>query len=236
MKLAGAVHLFIEISDREWQDCLLPMPENKPIRLLLVDDHYLVRMGLMAVLSLERDFVVVGEAEDAKGAVEQYARLLPDVALLDLRMPGVDGIEALREIRQTYPQARVIALSTSDLEEDIFRAIAAGAAGYLLKTASGKEVASTIRAVHTGGRSISEHVLSRLADRAARRALSGREAEVLDFLRRGLSNRDIGVALGVTEHTAKAHVKSILAKLEAADRAEAVAISFELGLLKTGGL
>jgi len=206
------------------------------ISLLLVDDHYLVRMGLIAVLSLEDDFKVVGEAEDSDTAVAQFQSCHPDVTLLDLRMPGTDGIETLRRIRASFPDAKIIALSTSDLEEDIFRAIEAGARAYLLKTASREEVATTIRAVHQGEPAISEKIASRLKERAARRNLSQREIEVLDFLRRGLSNKDIGLALGFTEHTAKAHVKSILAKLEAADRAEAVAIGFDLGLLKTGGL
>jgi len=206
------------------------------ISLLLVDDHYLVRMGLIAVLSLEDDFKVVGEAEDSDTAVAQFQSCHPDVTLLDLRMPGTDGIETLRRIRASFPDAKIIALSTSDLEEDIFRAIEAGARAYLLKTASREEVATTIRTVHQGEPAISEKIASRLKERAARRNLSQREIEVLDFLRRGLSNKDIGLALGFTEHTAKAHVKSILAKLEAADRAEAVAIGFDLGLLKTGGL
>ena len=121
------------------------------------------------------------------------------------------------------------------MEEDIFQAIEAGAAGYLLKTASRQEVATTIRTVHAGERAISGRIAARLAERALRRKLSNREIEVLDCLRRGLSNRDIAVVLGVSPHTAKTHVKSILTKLEAADRAEAVAIGFDLGMLKAGG-
>jgi DNA-binding NarL/FixJ family response regulator len=203
-----------------------------PIRLLLVDDHFLVRMGLVAVLGLEKDLVVVGEAEDTESALERFRAVKPDVTLLDIRMPGAGGLETLRRIRAEQPAARVIMLTTSDLEEDVFQSLEAGAAGYLLKTAQRAEIAEAIRRVHAGGRAIPAKVEARLAEHRQHRALSPRELEVLDFLRRGLSNRDIGVALGVTEHTAKAHVKAILVKLEAADRTEAVAAGFQRGLLK----
>lgn len=212
------------------------MPPKKPIRLLLVDDHLVVRMGLAAVLGLEPDFVIVGEAEDAAGALAQYRVFEPEITLLDLRMPGASGLEALRSIRAEYPEARLIMLTTSELEEDIFQAIEAGAAGYLLKTAQRAELAGAIRLVHDGGRAVPAPLEARLVERAQRRSLSPRELEVLDYLRRGLSNKDIGVALGVTEHTAKAHVKAILAKLEAADRAEAVANGFQRGLLQVDTL
>jgi DNA-binding NarL/FixJ family response regulator len=203
-----------------------------PIRLLLVDDHFLVRMGLVAVLGLEKDLVVAGEAEDTESALERFRAVKPDVTLLDIRMPGAGGLETLRRIRTEQAEARVIMLTTSDLEEDVFQSLEAGAAGYLLKTAQRAEIAVAIRRVHAGGRAIPAKVEARLAEHRQHRALSPRELEVLDFLRRGLSNRDIGVALGVTEHTAKAHVKAILIKLEAADRTEAVAAGFQRGLLK----
>jgi len=205
---------------------------KNPIRLLLVDDHLVVRMGLAAVLGLEPDFVVAGEAEDAESAVAQFHLLAPDVTLLDLRMPGASGLEALRRIRAESREARVIMLTTSELEEDVFQAIEAGAAGYLLKTAQRAELAGAIRQVQAGGRAVPAPLEARLVERAQRRSLSPRELEVLDYLRRGLSNKDIGLGLGVTEHTAKAHVKAILAKLEAADRAEAVANGFQRGLLQ----
>jgi DNA-binding NarL/FixJ family response regulator len=205
---------------------------SAPIRLLLVDDHFLVRMGLVAVLGLEKDLAVAGEAEDTETALERFRAVKPDVTLLDIRMPGAGGLETLRRIRAEQPEARVIMLTTSDLEEDVFQSLEAGAAGYLLKTAQRAELAEAIRRVHAGGRAIPAKVEARLAERAQHPALSPRELEVLDFLRRGLSNRDIGVALGVTEHTAKAHVKAILVKLEAADRTEAVAAGFQRGLLK----
>ena len=210
------------------------MAAKESIRLLLVDDHLVVRMGLAAVLALESDFVIVGEAEDAESAVAQFRALAPDITLLDVRMPGASGVDALRSIRAECPEARIIMLTTSELEEDIFQAIEAGAAGYLLKTAQRAELAAGIRRVQAGGRAIPAPLAARLAERAQRRSLSPRELEVLDYLRRGLSNKDIALALGVTEHTAKAHVKAILVKLEAADRAEAVATGFERGLLHLG--
>ena len=209
------------------------LPKN-PIRLLLVDDHLVVRMGLAAVLALEPDFVIAGEAEDAESALAQFRALAPDITLLDLRMPGASGVDALRSIRAECPEARIIMLTTSELEEDIFQAIEAGAAGYLLKTAQRAELADAIRRVQSGGRAVPAPLEARLVERAQRRSLSPRELEVLEYLRRGLSNKDIGVGLGVTEHTAKAHVKAILAKLEAADRAEAVANGFDRGLLQVG--
>jgi DNA-binding NarL/FixJ family response regulator len=207
---------------------------KESIRLLLVDDHLVVRMGLAAVLALEPDFMLAGEAEDAESALAQFRALAPDITLLDVRMPGASGVDALRSIRAEDPAARVIMLTTSELEEDIFQAIEAGAAGYLLKTAQRAELVEGIRRVQGGGQVIPAPLEARLAERAQRRSLSPRELEVLDFLRRGLSNKDIALALGVTEHTAKAHVKAILLKLEAADRAEAVATGFERGLLHVG--
>ncbi len=208
------------------------MRHTPPIRLLLIDDHYVVRMGIAAVLGLEKDFAIAGEAEDAASALALYRSNPPDVTLLDLRMPGAGGLEILRQIRAEFPGARVIVLTSSDLEEDVFRSMDAGAAGYLLKTASREEMASAVRTVHAGLRAISPEAKSRLSEHARRRALSPREVEVLDYVRRGLSNRDIAIAMGVTEHTAKAHVKAILSKLDAADRTEAVAIAFGIGLLK----
>jgi DNA-binding NarL/FixJ family response regulator len=210
------------------------MSPKKTIRLLLVDDHLVVRMGLAAVLTLESDFVIAGEAEDAESALAQFRALAPDITLLDLRMPGASGVDAARSIRAECPEARIIMLTTSELEEDIFQAIEAGAAGYLLKTAQRAELADAIRRVQSGGRAVPAPLEARLVERAQRRSLSPRELEVLEYLRRGLSNKDIGVGLGVTEHTAKAHVKAILAKLEAADRAEAVANGFDRGLLQVG--
>ncbi len=208
------------------------MAASKSIRILIVDDHTMVRMGLSAVLSLNDDLSIVGEADDGAQAIERFQTVQPDVVLMDVRMPGMGGLEALRALRLAAPGARVLMLTTSELDEDILRAIEAGACGYLLKSVTREELARAIREVHAGGRYMPEAMAQRLAQLTKRKHLSARESEVLDGMRRGLSNRDIAMALSVSEHTIKAHVKAILQKLESADRAEAVARGFEQGLLR----
>ena len=189
-------------------------------------------MGLAAVLSLDEGLAVVAEAEDGAQALEKYRIEKPDVVLMDVRMPGMGGLNALRAMRTTWPSARVLMLTTSELDEDIQQAIASGACGYLPKSVTRDELVRAIRHVHGGGRYVPEVMERRLQQLAKRRHLSNREIEVLDGMRRGLSNRDIASALSISEHTVKAHVKAILQKLESADRAEAVARGFEHGLLR----
>lgn len=202
------------------------------IRILLVDDHSVVRMGLAAVLELDEGLTVVAEAEDGAQAIERFRAERTDVVLMDVRMPGMGGLEALRALRALAPEARVLMLTTSELDEDLQRAIEAGAAGYLQKSVTRDELVRAIRLVHAGGRYIPAATALRFNALAKRKHLSLREVEVLDGMRRGLSNRDISVALTISEHTVKAHVKAILQKLESADRAEAVARGFEQGLLR----
>jgi len=192
-------------------------------------------MGLAAVLTLESDLVIAAEAEDGTQALEKYAATRPDVVLMDIRMPGMGGLEALRLLRASWPKARVMMLTTSELDDDIHRAIAAGAAGYLQKNVTRDELVRAIHQVHAGGRYMPEATERRLRSLAGRKQLSGREIEVLDGMRRGLSNKDIAAALSISEHTVKTHVKAVLQKLESADRAEAVARGFEQGLLRVGG-
>lgn len=201
-------------------------------RLLIVDDHAVVRMGLSAILGLERDILVAAEAEDGAQALERYRANQTDVVLMDLRMPVMDGLQALREMKREWPEARVLLLTTSDLDEDIQQGIDAGAAGYILKSASRSELVQAIRAVRAGGRYLSQNMEKRLQHLENLKHLTSREVEVLDGMRRGFSNRDIALALEISEHTVKAHVKAILQKLESSDRAEAVARGFETGLLK----
>lgn len=208
------------------------MAAPRCIRILLVDDHSVVRMGLAAVLSLSDDLTIVAEAEDGAQAVEKYRAENPDIVLMDVRMPGMGGLDALRALRVTWPGARVLMLTTSELDEDIQRAIEAGACGYLQKSVTRDELVQAIRHVHAGGRYIPQAMERRLAQLAKRKHPSHREIEVLDGMRRGLSNRDIALALSISEHTVKAHVKAILQKLESADRAEAVARGFEQGILR----
>jgi DNA-binding NarL/FixJ family response regulator len=205
---------------------------SKSIRVLIVDDHAVVRMGLTAVLSLEEDLAVVAEAEDGAQAIERYRSERPDVVLMDIRMPGLGGLEALRALLTEWPAARVLMLTTSELDEDLQQVMLAGACGYLLKSVTEDELVKAIRQVHATGRYVPEPLQRRLAQLAKRKQLSGREVEVLDGLRRGLSSRDIALTLSLSEHTIKAHVKAILQKLESADRAEAVARGFEQGLLR----
>ncbi len=203
------------------------------IRLLLIDDHAIVRMGLASMLeAASDDFKVIAQGDGGDKAVDLIRRHQPDVTLLDIRMPRISGIEALQEIRAEFPDARVLMLSTSNLEEDFVQALDAGAAGYLVKTAQPEELIEAIRTVQKGGRYLPESIAARLAARPQRRTFTTRELEVLDLLRRGMTNKDIGLALGLSENTAKTHVKGLLHKLEAADRAEAVARAYERGLLR----
>ena len=208
------------------------MVVSRCIRILLVDDHSMVRMGLAAVLSLNEDLIVVAEAEDGAQAIEKYRTDPADVVLMDVRMPGMGGLEALRALRAAWPNVRVLMLTTSELDEDIQQAIESGACGYLQKSVTRDELVQAIRQVHAGGRYIPQAMERRLSQLAKRKHLSHREIEVLDGMRRGLANRDIALALAISEHTVKAHVKAILQKLESADRAEAVARGFEQGLLR----
>lgn len=210
------------------------MPQKNPIRLLIVDDHSMVRMGLITILGVEKDLKIVAEAEDAEQAVAMFRQHQPDVTLMDSRMPGGSGVEALQRIRQEFADARIIMLTTYDLEEMVFSALEAGASGYLLKSVERAELVAAIRRVHSGERCFPEALERRMGDQSSHKRLSPREFETLELVRRGLSNRDIGVALGVSENTAKAHLKAILLKLGVADRAEAVAAGFERGLLQIG--
>jgi DNA-binding NarL/FixJ family response regulator len=208
------------------------MAPKKPIRILLVDDHSIVRSGLAMLIGQEDDFQVVAEADDAEQAVACFRKHRPDVTLMDVRMPGADGIEAMQRIRAEFPDARVVMLTTYDLDEDVFRALDAGAVGYLLKTVQHAELFAAVRRVHGGERCVPKVLEARLSDREVRSKLTPREVETLDLLARGFTNREIGTALGVSERTAKAHVEAILAKLEAADRAEAVDLAYKRGLLR----
>ena len=204
------------------------------ISLLVVDDHAMVRMGLKAMLALEQDFAVIAEAEDADEAVLRYREHRPDVVLLDLRMPGGSGVVVVRRILKEFPAARLIMLTSFDLEEEVFQSLDAGAKGYVLKSVERGELNRTIRRVHGGERCVPPSIEQRLVERAQNEPLTTREIEVLDHMRRGHSSRDIASALGISEHTAKNHSRAILRKLRVSDRAEAVAAGFERGLLQAG--
>lgn len=205
---------------------------NPPIRLLLVDDHLILRVGLENILSSNRQFQIVGSAEDAASAMVLFRELRPDVTLLDVNMPGTNGIECLAQIRGEFPEARVLMLSSSEVEEDVVRTMELGALGYVFKTASAAELTQAVLSAHEGNRVTAPEVEARLADRASTVPLTARELEVLQLLRKGLSNADIARLLGITHRTARAHVGVLLVKLEASDRTGAVTRAFERGLLK----
>jgi two-component system NarL family response regulator len=202
------------------------------IRILIVDDHFIVRMGLKGVLDMQPDMQVVAEAEDGPEAIRQFREHRPDVVLVDLRMPGMSGTEAIAAIRAEFPEASLIAVSTFEGDELVYRALQAGARGYLPKKVPREELIKAIRTVHRGQRYIPVEIASRLADRMEQGDLSPRELEVLQRIARGLSNREIADELGLHESTVKTHVINILGKLGVGDRTLAVTTAIQRGLLQ----
>lgn len=205
--------------------------ERPPIRILIADDHFVVRMGLLALINTQPDMIVVAEASTGKEAVELFRQHRPDIALMDLRMPEVNGIEAIALIRREFPDARLIVLSSYDGDEDIYRALQAGARAYLLKSMLRENVLETIRAVHAGLRRIPEEIATRLAERMNRDQLTAREMEVLRLIVDGKSNKEIAAALHVSEGTVKIHVNNILSKLGVSDRTQAAIFALQHGLI-----
>ena len=200
------------------------------IRILIVDDHPLFRAGLANLLESEPDFKVVGKAANGPAAVRLWEQEQPHVVVIDLSMPGMDGFETLRRIQSIRADARAIVLTSSESPEDAQRALQAGARGYLTKHIDEDEIVAAIREVHNGGTRVQDGLAT--TARVGPAGLSTREIEVLVFLRKGFSNAEIGRTLGITERTVKAHVTAILKKMHAADRAEAVAKGFDLGIFK----
>jgi DNA-binding NarL/FixJ family response regulator len=205
-----------------------------PIRVLCVDDHPLIRKGIASILANEPDMALVGEASDGREALEVYRAVKPDVTLMDLRMPALDGISAIESIRAEFPHAAIIALTSYEGDHDIFRALTAGARGYLLKESVHSEVLQAIRTVHAGRRMLPPDVAGRLTDHFAQGALTRRETEVLSLVARGLGNKEIADRLGTAAGTVKMHVQNILEKLSAADRTQAVTIALQRGILHLG--
>jgi len=202
------------------------------IRVLVADDHVTVREGLAAIIGRQPDMTVVGEAAHGRDAVEVWRKHHPDVALLDLRMPVLDGVGAIEEIRQQDASARVIVLTTFDTDADISRAIKAGAKGYLLKDAQREDLLECIRKVHAGETSIPPALVAKLAAGMSNETLTGRELEVLSLLSRGKSNKEIGVNLYISETTVKSHLRSIFSKLNVLSRTEAIAAASRRGLVQ----
>ncbi len=203
-----------------------------PITLLLVDDHPVIRAGVASMLGLYPEFQIVAQASDAAEALRLHAQHRPDLTLMDVRIPGMDGIQALGALRAKSPKARVIMLSSEALAADVSRARQAGACGYLLKTTSHGEFANELHHAHQHGWCQPFTPETRRAEKDSQLSLTSRELEVLFCLRRGLSNVDIGMALGISPETAITHVKSLLVKLNAANRTEAVSLGYQLGLLR----
>jgi DNA-binding NarL/FixJ family response regulator len=210
------------------------------IRILVADDHPIVRDGLIAILNTQPDFEVIGEAATGPQTVEQVRTLRPDVVLLDLEMPELDGVEALRKLREINSDARVIVFTAFDTDERILGAVRAGARGYLLKGAPREEIFQAIRVVHAGGSLLQPIVASKLLRQVSQEqaslpgpeTLTARELEVLRLLARGLENKEIAAELVIAERTVKFHVSSIQAKLGAGNRTEAVVIAAKQGLIK----
>jgi two-component system, NarL family, response regulator len=207
------------------------MEKNAEITILTVDDHPLIRDGLAAVIAREPDMRVVAEAVDGEQALEQYRAHQPSIVLMDLRMPVMDGVEAIQAIRGEFPAARIIALTTYEGDEDIYQALAAGASGYLLKDMLRTELIDIIRKVHQGYRGIPQPIAAKLALHTPRIGLTPREIEVLRLMAEGKSNPEIATALGRAEGTMKIHVQNILQKLGAADRTQAVTIALRRGII-----
>ncbi|HTD62374.1 MAG TPA: response regulator transcription factor [Gemmatimonadaceae bacterium] len=201
------------------------------IRVMTADDHPIVRAGLAAVIGEESDLAFVGEAGDGAQAVALFRAQRPDVTLMDLRMPVLDGVGAIKAIRSEFPDARIVALTTYEGDTDIHRALEAGAVGYLLKEMLPTAVIDAIRAVHRGQRVIPPVVAGRLAEYTPRVELTEREREILEYVARGFSNKDVARAIGRTDETVKIHLKSVFAKLGAADRTEAVTVALQRGII-----
>jgi DNA-binding NarL/FixJ family response regulator len=201
------------------------------IRIMVVEDHHVVRQGLVALLNTVPDMSVVAEGADGKQAVELFRQHEPDVTLMDLRMPHMSGVEAVIEIRQNFPAARIIVLTTFDGDEDIYRALQAGARAYLLKGMFGDELMDAIRAVHAGKSRIPPVVAERLANRMGSPALTARELDVLKLIVRGKSNKEIGEELNISEATVKTHINNILSKLGVTDRTQATTAALQRGIV-----
>jgi DNA-binding NarL/FixJ family response regulator len=207
------------------------MKKDSKIRILVADDHYVVRMGVIAIINNEPDMEVVAEAANGVQAVDQFVRHEPDLTLLDSRMPLKSGVQAAKEIRDRRSTARILMLTAFDGDEDIHKALVAGAQGYILKSSTGVQLVPALRAVAAGKEWIPEEVANRLARRKDFEPLTPRELEVLHELAKGLANKQIAGVMNITQYTAKGYLKNILTKLRVADRTEAVTVAIQRGLI-----
>lgn len=207
-------------------------PGGRRIRVLIADDHAVVRRGLAAIINLEEDIQVIGEASDGEEAVALWRQLRPDVTLMDLRMPGVEGVQAIDRIHDEDAAAAIIVLTTFDHDEDIYAGLRAGAKAYLLKDVQPEELFRCIRAVHAGEAYLQPKVAAKLAQRVQEEPLTERETQILKLLAEGKSNRVIGQVLFIAESTVKSHLKSLFVKLDVTSRAEAIALAARKGFVK----
>jgi len=205
--------------------------DSKSIRVLTVDDHPLLRAGIAGLIADEPDMVLVAEAENGRDAIEKFGRYHPDVTLMDLQMPEMDGLDALETIRGTNPDARIVVLTTYPGDAQVLRALKAGACGYLLKSTLRKELLATIRAVHAGRKALSAEVTYGVAEHVGEEPLSPMEVRVLQMIADGNSNKDVAARLGVTEEAVKGQVRNILAKMGANDRTHAAILGIKRGII-----
>lgn len=208
------------------------MTPKPPIKVLVVEDHNVVRQGIVAILNQQKDISVVAEAKNGIEAIALYQKHQPNITLMDLRMPQMEGLEAINNIRETSPQARIIILTTYDTDEDIYRGLQAGARGYLLKDTTAEELATAVRQVHQGKRYIPVEVGIRLTERIQKSDLTDRELEVLAELTEGKSNIEIAKTLSISEGTVKFHVNNILSKFGVTDRTQAVITALRRGITR----
>lgn len=201
------------------------------IRILVVEDHHVVRKGLIALLQASPEVEIVGEASDGHEAIERFNALLPDITLMDLRLPKLGGADVIAQLRLAHPAARFIVLTTFDGDEDIFRALQAGAKAYLLKGMTVDELLTTIRVVHSGKARIPAAIAEKLAERVSGQELTPRELSVLERIVAGRANKEIATDLHISETTVKSHVNSLLSKLGVADRTHAATLALQRGLV-----
>lgn len=207
---------------------------TKPIKVLCVDDHRVMLDGLALLIGRQKDMQVVATAVTGEEAIAQFRRCRPDITLMDLQLPVMDGVDAIRAIRQIAPDARIIVLTMYEGDEAIFHALDAGAAAYVLKDTLSDDLIRVVREVHTGVYKAPEHITARLDARKGLPLLTPREIEIVRLIAKGMRNKEIAFALGITEGTAKVHVKNILGKLRVHDRAAVVSLALQRGILRLG--